>query len=584
MLPESKISTQRRLFPLAYWIGGALAIALGANLHSPTAHAGFRSPQTIDVYILSVGINRYPAQSGIYNPKFAEADATAIAPALAKWLNSDPALYNAHFSTLLGANATVEGIRRAMQEIAAKASSDDVFFFAFAGMGACDTTHRSYEFAAYDTVVQADGSFRNALRARDLGALLVQIPATEEYVIVDTCGSHKALDDLHAALQPPDDSHTLSLLSRKVHLLAPDQASWEPDQEMHGLLTAALLDGLAGGADFDHSGRITWDRLVGYVNWKLPELGEKYHLLENLYPLTIYGDAAGPQAPTRGFETKPEEPSPGESDLGQDYALLVATDHYAGGWPELHNPIFDISTLREVLVRSYGFRNDADHIIELHDANKHDIEPAIEKLMAKHFGKRDRLLVYFAGHGLRTPIDGYLVFSNSKPPQIEDATDSMISFSEISSALNRIQVPHLLLVLDVCYGGLFNGMVGDAKTSFQSMLGSGNDETASSSELIRRALEANSRIYIASGDENHAVSDGDPGQHSPFSRRFLAVLEQNQSKQPFLDVATLFNGLRSLPREPKAGYFYSAHVEQGADYIFIPQSQSTLAPASAGGQ
>lgn len=256
--------------------------------------------------------------------------------------------------------------------------------------------------------------------------------------------------------------------------------------------------------------------------------------------------------------------------MGQDFALLVANDHYPGGWPTLHNPIFDVSSVRQELVRDYGFHDDSDHIIELHDVNKREVNDAIMKLWAKHYGQNDRLLVYFAGHGLRTPIEGYIVFPNSKLPQAEDATDNMLAFSALSSALDKVPVPHLLLVLDVCYGGMFDGNTRNGRPRLQGLLPSHWDDSAPRNVLIQRALESKSRIYITSGDEDHQVNDGEAGKHSPFSRRFLAILQQNRT-EPFLGVRTLYDDLRTLPREPKVGYFYSSLAEQGADYVFIPQ-------------
>jgi uncharacterized caspase-like protein len=544
--------------------------------------------QARDVYILSVGVNQTSPRPGAFNALYAEADASELAPALGKWLDFDHA-GNITISTLLGRQATLAAIRDAMRRIATKAGPDDIFVFNFDGPGLCRPESRGYEFATYDTMLLPDGSVQNALNSRDLGALLVQIPAVNQFVVIDTCGSHKALDDLRAALQPPEVEG--GLLVRQVHLLSPDGMSYEDAglKGGHGRLTSALLDGLAGGADVDHSGKITWDRLVGYVTWKLPESDTPS---EHLYALTIYGDEAPPpppQSPTRGVVPESSDSSPDTNGLGQDYALLVGTDHYTRGWPTLNNPFFDVSSLRDELVRDYGFRNDADHIIVRHDAKKHDIDPAIEKLIGKKFDKNDRLLVYIAGHGYRTfmngqNLEGYVVFSDSKLPEAEDATDGMESFGDLTRILDRIKVPHLLLVLDVCYGGLFDGETNGVKTSFFSQFGNSTDEMAPPNELIQRALNAHSRIYITSGDENHQVSDGDPGQHSPFSRRFLAALQENKATQPYLDVAHLFNKLRSLPREPRAGYFYENHVEQNADYIFIPRPQSVPASASAAGE
>jgi len=545
-----------------------------------------------ETYVLAIGINRYTEGSGFPAIQFAEADATALAPAMGKLMRAGPD-ESVHVTTLLGSAATVNAIRDAMQQIAVTAKPEDVFVFAFDGMGECRADNSLYYFAAYDTRALPDRTVQNPLSSRDLGVLMAQIPARKQFVILDTCGSHKALDNLHAALQPPADVQSHSI--KEVHLLAPDGPSYESPKVQHGLLTAALLSGLAGGADVDHSGKITWDRLVGYLTWKLPE---SVHTVfdedpreyagppEPLYALTIYSDAALPKAPTRGITPEPDE-TVDSSGPGVDYALLVGTDHYTNGWNQLNNPIHDITELHKELVRDYGFQDDPEHIFELHDPVQGDLDPVIEKLIAKKFNKNDRLLVYFAGHGLPTfiagkPLEGYLVFSDSKLPKLpnaEDARGTMESFSDLSQKINMIGIGalHTLLVMDVCYGGLFDGRTRGVTTGFQSLLPNGGEQSvASPDELIHRVLEHPSHIYITSGDENHSVSDGLPGEGSPFSQRFLFVLKKKAEGQPYIDMAHLYAGLFSLERKPKMGYFPPGQQDgQGADFLFIPRSSAT---------
>jgi hypothetical protein len=147
-----------------------------------------------------------------------------------------------------------------------------------------------------------------------------------------------------------------------------------------------------------------------------------------------------------------------------------------------------------------------------------------------------------------------------------------MNFSMLSTALNAIPVPHLLLVMDVCYGGVF-----DARTAFHSLLGETEDDPsdrAPRDQLIARMLRARSRIYLTSGDENHEVSDGKPGQHSPFSRALLRQLQQRGGQNQLLDIATLYSGLRSLAMEPRAGYFDRSGAEQNADFVLIPTTPS----------
>ena len=514
-------------------------------------------------YIVSVGINQYPIGSGLPSARLAEQDAGDIATALSKWTGADAA--DITVAKLTGSAATHLAIRNQLQSIAREATPNDMLFLFITGIGSCIGPTGSYEFAAYDSKLSDKYQIQNGLSVAEIGTLLMQIPVNEEYVILGSCGSYRAFDSLHAQLWP-----------KRLHLIAPDGNGIESTPKRHGFLAASILDGLGGAADVDHSGSITWERLVGYLTWSMPENSNNR---ERLYSLEISPVSFAQQnVPSRGIEldTQSESEVTRSNEEGQDYALLVGTDKYEFGWPTLNNPIFDVHSIGQELVRYYGFQ--PENVIELHNPTMTQTQHAMVGFLQKTYGPRDRLFVYFAGHGIRTPIEGYVVFADGKLPEAGDEfpenLGGLMSFGTLSNTLDKINVSHILLVLDVCYGGLFDGNTRNGKTRFHSLLGSSDQDSAPREELIKRALEKTTRIYITSGDEDHQVSDGLPGEHSPFSRRFLSVLDQNKENPEFLDVATLYGGLRSLAREPKAGYFYAGLAEEGADYIFIPQAST----------
>ena len=132
---------------------------------SGNAHGGIHV-RTSRLYILSVGINNYPSGSGLPKLTFAEADAAALGAAFAEWSGIPHSSVST--SVLVGEQATVASIREAMRRFALVGGPDDIFIFNFDGMGVCRNTNSNYSFAAYDTVTNADGTLRNALRAQDL--------------------------------------------------------------------------------------------------------------------------------------------------------------------------------------------------------------------------------------------------------------------------------------------------------------------------------------------------------------------------------------------------------------------------------
>jgi uncharacterized caspase-like protein len=545
-----------------------------ASLVPGTLHAGIQLeagllPPPKRLVVLSVGINHYPQAGEIPSIAFGEADATAMADAFSA-KRTGVAFPEIITNQLLGSQATLAGISGAMQKIARSVEPSDIFLFYFGGMGLCAVDDGHYTFAASDTVWREGGKPQQALRDTDLAALLLQIPAKRQIIILDTCDSRRAVDAIRKALEPAN-SFNLDTLQRQVAIFATRGMSVESPSIGHGLLTYCLLEGMRGAADVDHTGLITEARLEGYLTWKVPE---EYKTIshssgnvndEYFYSYSTMNDlalATSAKPPTRG--PIPEaDAAPVAVNLGNDYALIVASDHYSDGWHTLSNPINDATALRAELVRDYGY--DPHRIIELYDRRKSDVIHTVEGLIRQKFGANDRLLVYFAGHGVRDPFDGYIAFADSRSVDKDESHDTLLPFSSLRNALDVIPVPHILLVMDVCYGGIF-----DAKTSFHSLLGGTAEHPAERDQLILRALKAKSRIYLTSGDENHQVSDGEPGAHSPFSKALLTELQLRGGKEQFLDIATLYSSLRSLPMEPRAGYFDIGEPGQNADFILIP--------------
>jgi uncharacterized caspase-like protein len=521
------------------------------------------APQRL--FVLSIGINRYPASGRFHSLQLAEADASSVSKAFSN--NKQLAIPEVIVRQLLGDQATLDGIRTAMQEIAKDAQPEDALLFYIADDS--DEIGGDFIFAASDTL--ADLKVERGLRASDLATLLLQIPAKRQMIVLDTSDSLLAADAIRAALEPKG-SFDLSTIKRQVAIFASRGDEPEIAKLGHGLLTYCLLEGINGAADADHSGLVTEARLEGYMTWKLPEVAKQlsganthFYSYSTLDDLVLFRSSKTVAvAPTRGVDVEEAE-APAATDLGRDYALIVASDHYSEGWRTLANPIYDAKALRDELEKDYGY--DPKRITELYNPKKADVVSTIKLLIQQKFGANDRLLVYFAGHGIRNPFDGYLAFSDSRAPDQDDSYDTLLPFSSLRNALDVIPVPHILLVMDVCYGGIF-----DATTSFHSILGGTADHPASRDQLVLRALKARSRIYITSGDENHQVSDGEPGGHSPFSKALLKELEQKGGKERLLDVATLYSSLRSLPMEPRAGYFDIGGAERNADFVLIPTS------------
>ncbi len=237
-----------------------------------------------------------------------------------------------------------------------------------------------------------------------------------------------------------------------------------------------------------------------------------------------------------------------------DYALVFATDQY-DHWPDLVNPVFDGKTIADELKERYGFQVE---VVE--NATQNEILKKIRDYIGKEYKPLDQLFIFFAGHGNydQTFGEGYLV---PRDAQInDDARTTYLSYHRLRSVVNNIPCPHIFLAMDVCFGGTFdpelNGTAG-LEPSFGGK---------SSAEMVTKRLSYKTRKFITSGEKQY-VSDGVPGQHSPFARALLEALRSSGGEDGILTLREISPFVSKLKIRPRAGEF--GDNAPGSDFIFV---------------
>ena len=239
---------------------------------------------------------------------------------------------------------------------------------------------------------------------------------------------------------------------------------------------------------------------------------------------------------------------------GNAYALLLAVEDYYY-WPDLRNPVFDARSIQESLRDLYGFQT---RLVE--NPTQADIVQELREYATKDYSDEDHLLIFFAGHGhLDKTFDlGYLVTQDTKEPQDDKALTSYLPHSEIRDIIDNIDCKHIFVVLDTCYSGTFNREI---------VLS--NDESASptlSESDINRILNLTTRWYLTSGSE--LVDDGQPGKHSPFTRKLLEALKSKGGVDGILTIEEILSHFKNLVElEPRASVFSSN--ENGSNFLFF---------------
>ena len=274
----------------------------------------------------------------------------------------------------------------------------------------------------------------------------------------------------------------------------------------------------------------------------------------------------GEEAVTRStIEEEPAQPGINNATgaAGKNYALLFGTDIYKD-YNKLNNAVYDVTKLAKLLKDDFGFETEL-----LTNVNKEDIEnKLIDYRDSKIYGDNDQLFIYFAGHGIVDKKEnmGYLVASDSRKTDAKKY--SFFSYSDLfGKYLKNIKCKRIFLVLDACHAGTF----------FDQSISRGDPPSSKDARDILKKNANGKKLYmgISSGNDE-PVSDGNPGEHSPFAKSFMNTLNDNGE---FITAGILVEILKAnLPSNTmvRGGQFNTSDV--GGQFIFEFKTKSSGTP------
>ncbi len=220
------------------------------DAESPVATTVVRSKQpggTGDLYLLSVGVNRYT--QGAMNLKYAAIDAKAIAEL---FRNRGPSLYRkVQVQEMLDTQVTAAGVVEAVRMIAKAAGPKDTLVVFLAGHGTL--VGQRYYFIPHDFRRKADSlddDVRSQGLAADvLGDAVASVPALKRILIFDTCASGGALGVGRQGKEPFAFRGAIEQLGQHQGIFtiaasAAGEEAQEIDTLGHGVLTYTLLSAL----------------------------------------------------------------------------------------------------------------------------------------------------------------------------------------------------------------------------------------------------------------------------------------------------------------------------------------------------
>ncbi|MGH7495081.1 MAG: caspase family protein [bacterium] len=146
------------------------------------------------------------------------------------------------------------------------------------------------------------------------------------------------------------------------------------------------------------------------------------------------------------------EPTENRTQLpfAQHHAFIIGIDNYTHVTP-LQTAVNDARKLAEVLAAQQHFLVHPP----LLNAKREEIRTLLKHALPEKVGKDDRVLFYFAGHGIAADGEdgpaGYLVPADADPSDVE----SYIPMEHLHERLSVLPCRHLMLILDCCFSGAF---------------------------------------------------------------------------------------------------------------------------------
>jgi hypothetical protein len=193
----------------------------------------------------------------------------------------------------------------------------------------------------------------------------------------------------------------------------------------------------------------------------------------------------------------------------KSHALVIGVRKYADGWRELPGAERDVEAVSAAL-RKQGFQ-----VTVALNPTSTQLNEALSAFISDHgLQERNRLLIYFAGHGHTEELAdgrelGYIIPADAPLPNRDPRLFSRraISMDDIEAKALRIRSKHAMFVFDSC----FSGSIFEVRS-----------ERYAPPEIESKTA-APVRLFITSGTKNQTVPDD-----SIFRLYFVRAFEQRE--------------------------------------------------------
>ena len=219
------------------------------------------------------------------------------------------------------------------------------------------------------------------------------------------------------------------------------------------------------------------------------------------------------------------------SQFKRNLAIIIGINNYQSGIPKLKTATKDAEEIAHVLERQHSYK-----IWGLIDeqATLAACLRLLEEFLPKQIQASDRLIFYFAGHGIALNGDdgpeGFLIPQDAKLGN----TSTYLPMVRLQKALDKLPCRHFLTILDCCFAGAFRW------SSTRKLL---VVPDVVHRQHYDRFLESSAWQVITSASHNQTASDSlalsdqkdrgiTPGNHSPFAAALIEALQGAADSSP----------------------------------------------------
>jgi len=215
--------------------------------------------------------------------------------------------------------------------------------------------------------------------------------------------------------------------------------------------------------------------------------------------------------------------APALADLDKRVALVIGNGAYENA-PKLDNPVYDAKAVADSLKR-LGFE-----VIEGYDLGAQQMTAKIGDFSAL-LPEAKAALVYYAGHGVAFDDDNYLIPIDIVLKTPADLDLKAVNLSTLLKLMKREDAIDVV-ILDACRNNPFADELGRAAK---------NRAIVGEQGLARIDVDlARGTLIAFATDPKKTALDGEPGEHSPFTKALLAHLED-----PGVSIDTVMNRVRA---------------------------------------